>query len=555
MIYTFYVTIGATTTQVYPLNFLESSLVDEPEGNNVFYRRKFNGSLLFCNLNGANDFTLLLAAHTSTPCVDNTFEIKRDGSTYWAGKFSTTDGKFDMDKYTFEVTPSPDDDYETIFDGADTQYDLFLYDGGAGNFKTTIAYIEGKTNISYTRGRRLEPCLEGLCDSIMPGSAVSSTFFGSAINPATLTANQLLHLLIFQKSDVIRPTATNPAPKALMSFNEMMDLLWGLFQVKWTYSSGVFTIEHISFFTGGAGIDLRSQIISDFSNQYTYLKEKMPKYEKFVFSEANGMDFTMKTIWYDSQCVNNDSGTNDKQTTINVTTDLEYIITDPSEISDSGFVILCNELVGGTAYYVKLTRGAKSYGVKLNGHLSWANLHNSYFRHNRILEDGYMNDILTAFWTVKKNKKQEINAIICPTDGYDPTELITTEFGETYLAGEKGKVEHAELRPTGETKFSVLYGTPGHNNTGISDESDIISVYQVDFMLYATLTRPTDIDITITIEVTDCLGNPQSDIIWTILTGSRYSSKSIEHCLFEYISTISGSWTIGFYPDDNYICT
>ena len=56
MIFRFYLTVGSTVTEVFPLNFLESSLVDSQESGQIFYRRKFNGSLTFVNNNGDDDF-------------------------------------------------------------------------------------------------------------------------------------------------------------------------------------------------------------------------------------------------------------------------------------------------------------------------------------------------------------------------------------------------------------------------------------------------------------------------------------------------------------------
>ena len=56
--YRHYLTIGSTRTEVFPLNFLASSLNDELEKENVFYRRKFNGKLTFVNTNGDDDFEI-----------------------------------------------------------------------------------------------------------------------------------------------------------------------------------------------------------------------------------------------------------------------------------------------------------------------------------------------------------------------------------------------------------------------------------------------------------------------------------------------------------------
>ena len=435
--YTHYLTLGSSITQVYPLNFLESTLVDELEKDNVFYRRKYSGSLTFVNNNGDDDFDLLYAIETSAPYEKLLYEIYRNGALYWNGYFSTTDGKFDLDKCTFEVTPLPDDDYAAIFDKADIQYNIL----NIATVVTTHA-ISGPLNVTLNRNRWLYEVIQNLADGVKTGVATSSDFFTSATNYVTIADNKLLYLTIAQKSDIIRYGSADPATTAMMSWNELMDILWGMFQIRWDYDSVTDTInvEHISWWTHVGGLDLRTQLMSLASNKYAYLKEAMPKYEKFSFLESDDSNFVGTSIWYDSKAVDTNPDSNTKETSVNVTTDLEYILNNPESIADPGFVILCNYESGGD-YYVEFIPGKYVNNIKLNMRLSWANLHNDYFRHNRVLIEGYMNEALTTFWTAQKTKIQECFAVVCPDDDYDPMDEITTELGETYFGGAKGRVK------------------------------------------------------------------------------------------------------------------
>jgi hypothetical protein len=99
--------------------------------------------------------------------------------------------------------------------------------------------------------------------------------------------------------------------------------------------------------------------------------------------------------------------------------------------------------------------------------MSWTNLQNSYFRHERVLIEGYLLGILTTFWTAQKTKTQDCSAILCST--FDPASEIITELGETYFAGARGMVQKAERRPSGEVKLSLLYGPAGNLNTGVEN--------------------------------------------------------------------------------------
>lgn len=481
--YRFYITVTTLTYEVFPLNFVTSQLEDKLEGDNVFYRRKFVGTLLFgtnskvlddtgTEQNRMDDWLFFWGIEQTTPCeklyLTITKTVEGVPSTYWEGYFSTTDGKIDIDKCTFEVKPLSLDDYTDIMDKVDLQYNILT----VATVVTTTAYVAGVIDTTFTRNRWLVEVIEYLADNLIAGVNVSSDFFTAATNPATGNDNHLLYLTIAQKSDIIRPTSSDPSTIALLSWNELMDILWAMFQVRWEYD-GVDTInvEHISWFTGGVGIDLRSQLMTVATNKYSYIKESMPKYERFSFMEALDNNFIGVPIWYDSPCVDQDPSTNVKELSINVTTDIEQIVNYPEAISDDGFVILCN-YQDGADYFVAPQLGVLTATIKLNNHLSWANLHHYYFRDHRVLIEGYLNDTLTTFWTAIKTKKQVCSAIIC--EDYDPSDEITTELGETYFDGAKAKVDVSRLNPSGQISFDLLYGPADNENTGVPDNDDKI---------------------------------------------------------------------------------
>jgi hypothetical protein len=473
-IYRFYITIGSTETEVFPLNFLESAIVDERQDiPRSYYRQPFQGTLTFVNNNGGDDFDLLYSAELVTPCDPILLRIERVGVTYWEGQFSTTDGTWDIDKCTFTVTPKLADDYVDILDRADIQHNILDI-----ATEVTSRALLGATYKDYTHNRWLTDVIDYLASDasigIKPGCNLSYDFFTDATNYVTENDNHLTLLTLAQKSDIKRPEATNPATTAMLSWNELMDILWGMFQVCWDYDAGTDTInvEHISWFTQGAGIDLRTQTITQMTNKYKYIKDKMPKYESWHFTEADDLNFVGTPIYYDSKCVDPDPDTNIRDTIVNITTDLEYIIENDDAIADEGFVMLCNYEDGGN-YYVEFEMGELFATVKLNMHLSVANLHHRYFRHNRVLIEGYMNGIFETFWSAQKTKEQECFAIICPDTGYDPNDLITTELGETWFGGEKAQVHRGELKPSGEMKFTLRYGPEDNENTGIEDTKTI----------------------------------------------------------------------------------
>lgn len=360
------------------------------------------------------------------------------------------EGRFDLDNCFFEVTPKPYDNYAEFDNKGDDELDIL-------DVVPAVTVIAG--SVTYTRNRWLMDVIEYLALNIAPAATVSSDFFTTATNYVTTTTNRLTGLVIAQKSDIKRPTSSNPANNAMLSWNELMNIL-RMFNVYWTFDGSEIRIEHVSYWSKTDGLDLRNQKMAERSNKYSYAKNDMPKYEKFAFMEAKNDDFVGVPIYYDSSCVGTKNN-NSIDYAVEVTTDIEYIQASIAEglevIDDKGFVIMAT-YVSGTDNVVYFNTGQLSGLSYLNNDLSWANLHFNFFRHDRILEEGYMNNILTAFATIKPNKVHNIKAIVCYEDNYSPNDLITTELGETWLDGEKGEVFNAQIKPTGEVEFELRYG-------------------------------------------------------------------------------------------------
>ena len=454
--YRFYITALSSRVEVHPLNHWKTSLVDERQ-EGPRYRRRFNGTLTFTDNNGSDDFSLLYLIEAATPCERVILEIEEKDSgentyhNYWTGHFSTSDGTFDLDRCTFEITPLPYDDYFLVDVNGDTQFNIL--DAGLD----LVEVIAG--DYTYDRNLWLMDVVEYLAGEVFGTVTLTSWFFQNENNPVLGGANQYRNLTIAQKSDIKRPTSSNPATVGMMSFNEMMDIL-KMYNVFWTFDGTTLRIEHYDFWEGEAGLDLRTNQLSSRQNKYSYLKDDMPKYEKFAFMEGGDGNYIEHTISYDSPCVDPKLTTEYRN---NVTTDLSYIQTcmgDPeliANISDEGWVILGTfEDTGVNYVYYGTSYG--SFMASYNYVNSWAQLIRSFFMHGRVLLSGYINGSAYDFISSRKTKQQEIKAVICYEDNYHPEDIITTELGETWLAGQKATVRQATIHPDGSVEFTLLYG-------------------------------------------------------------------------------------------------
>ena len=445
--YRFHITIGATTTQVTPLGFNSTHLVSEKERGQVFYRQKFGGQLTFIG----DDYDLIWAVEQSDPCERITLLIEKYNGTAWVtyfdGYFSTSDGDFDLDRCTFVVTPLVDDEYDAWLTNGNRQFNILDTDFIA----TVVTTISG--SVTYNRNKWLMDVIEALAEEINPSVNILSGFFTNEINPATLEANQLRYLTIAQKSDIKRPTSSDPATMAMTSFLEIMGILNVMFNVYWVVDGDDLRIEHYSYFSGSAGQDLRGERLSEATNKYSYAKEAIPKFERFNSMESFGRDFIGVPIRYESLCANQDPDSNTVESSVPVTTDIEFIQAEPDAISDRGFVLMANYQISGT-YYVSFGFGILTDDVKRNMPLSWSHLHNNYFRHERALPQGFVNNSLITFFSSQKNKLQSLSAIVC--DDFDPSQYITTPL--TDIISEFGYVRRAEVSPSGRMRYELMYG-------------------------------------------------------------------------------------------------
>lgn len=308
--------------------------------------------------------------------------------------------------------------------------------------------------VPYDRNKKLNDVIRHLTNDISPGivpasNEAMSNFFNSPINYVTGDSNKLSNLTIAQKSDILLSGSSEAATKGIWTFNKLMETLRVMFNAYWFIDkvTGKFRIEHISYWENlNPDIDItvrRYWRETELTNQYTYVKSNMPKLEKYSFMEAKNYDFVGAPIEYLGVCVNQNAKENVKTYSAdNITTDLDFIYkesADSSAISTDGFVILANKLVGGQLEVINEV-GLISGNIVSNGHLSWANLHYNYHRHNRSLLSGLMNKKPTTFLSATRTKKQI--PIMIPLKFGD--DQITWQTGVKSVIG-IGKVNSSEF--------------------------------------------------------------------------------------------------------------
>lgn len=318
------------------------------------------------------------------------------------------------------------------------------------------------------------------CD---PGLTVKSEFF--QINPDVVTGTNYVtgqpsfvdKIVMFQKSDVKRPWATEHATVGNYTTDELLNWLYFMFKVKYMIAGNVFRLEHISsdYFRKPATINLTAPPLNRMlagTRVYTYESKALPSKETFSFMEGRIQvsfgpedDFVGTPITYDGSCVNRtDKGNIQDRKVERVTTDILFILinsggtsTQVQEsdtankytvyqdagngvISDDGFCFVASKIVSGVRYGFRLP-GILETVDRINNVLGWAHLHNAFYRHEANAQSGTINAAGVTFYTTKPIRKQmRLPFDMCCVAGFDPHEQIVSALGT-------GVVKTAEWSP------------------------------------------------------------------------------------------------------------
>ena len=327
--------------------------------------------------------------------------------------------------------------------------------------------ILGAANESATidNGMELNKVIQLFVNQFCAGVQVISDFFQinpqnlSSVNYVTGLENQVNNLILFQKSDVKRPNVSGNAWKAEWTFDKLMETLNFLFNVSYSLENGVFRLEHISWFSRNAGLNLTLPAFEKWvkgKRKYSYDVGDIPIRENWKFKEAiNYAGGWNAQIDYAGACaIGSNKDAENNYVIDELTTDVQLCLDNPSSdsnvVEDLGFVLIATKKYNGE--YFIITEADTTYGTRLNNSLSFNKLVRRYHFHNRPLNKGILNGDNVTFITTKPIKKGEkLTVPLCCETTFDPNNTVTTELGV-------GIVDGAQFNLMAETlELDLLY--------------------------------------------------------------------------------------------------
>lgn len=455
-----------------PLSVFDLTNVNDPsfvvseqrEKGTMYFVKKIKNKLI---VSGADYTTFRNYIGSCYKFWVNVYKRCTDGEVLLArGFFNEKNIEFDFDKCSAEIELQDKSPYQCFKDKKSEKFDVY----GAAQTANVFLYLSPtKFRTKYWGEAVLQVTANmGCCDEFGCYYNLISDFFdwqddgfGGTLFPDDQTMTNYVNTLqpnyylrLAAKSDIINPTASNPATKLMLSFDDVERIHKEVFNVYWVLEGTRLRWEHYSWFSQTMNYNAMSATnfpLNTMRNKIKFATEDLPEEEIFQMMEANGVDFVGAPIIYDPNCAN---GKKLNRGYGALTTDTDYIINNSSSIDINGIVLIDAYKVNPTPeWYVQSTVGAISVSSKRNGRLSWANLHYDLHRHGRPFITGTMNNSLQTFLSKEPDIIQD-NILVenCCEDEFEKYESsVRTEIGD-------GIIDEAEIDYTEETiKFKIRH--------------------------------------------------------------------------------------------------
>lgn len=320
---------------------------------------------------------------------------------------------------------------------------------------------------SYSIGAAIKAILKKIDPNIThePTSEYSQFLYGSS-NPLGM---ERFYVYITQKTNILKGDYDRPAQKAEASLEELMKMLRDCFRCYWYIEDNKFKIEHIYFFMNGGSYSGKSNYQLDFTKLTDQFNKKLSSYfQSEIEYDKSDLNQRYEFAWMDDVTdlfggVTIDVKSNyiqkDKTEEINIgqfSSDIDYMLFNPSNFSEDGFALLCPVKNGSTLELPIVTvnglidENKDIYtAVAQNWYASWIYLQNFYLWDMPAysIESNVFNYLYAR--DIKKCMKHTIE--FSTEEDPDELELIKTAFGN-------GKIDEISINlDTRKAKVNLLY--------------------------------------------------------------------------------------------------
>lgn len=282
-----------------------------------------------------------------------------------------------------------------------------------------------------------ERMLQSFCGT---NANIISPFFTATNNPVTGTPNICKGLQLWTKSDVANAQVKQAdadnniqVTSANITVRDFFSDLNTYFNVEWykePTNPNALRIAHVTESRPSVvGLDLT--VLDggkwlEYNDSYRYTIETVPLQEKWKLATASLMDFVGLPIDY------NDCGENVKiYNSSLIDTELAVLLGKASQRDMDGFILVQPDSLKQDSALAGV--GILSGSYYPNIPLSISNLQDKFWRDDRPLPTGTMNNTFTVFDSTQKILEQEVTVPMCDPNSFDRRKLVRTQYGEAQI--------------------------------------------------------------------------------------------------------------------------
>ena len=317
--------------------------------------------------------------------------------------------------------------------------------------------------------------IEAVIAVLLSQVAPSITFAATAAYSQFLYGSNPLYnswgrLVVTPKSNLMVAEYSQPAQKAMITLQEVFNMLKNALGCYWFIDdNNRLRIEHISYFKNGgsySGTPAVQVNVNDIINSRnghswalgtsTYSFDKMDMAERYEFSWADETTtpFTGKAIEVLSPFVQ--QGKIEEVNIAKFNSDIDYIMLNPSNVSEEGFALMCCSVNGGvyTVTSDEIDVSDDKRVLVQNNLLAMAFLQPTFLISDMPAYRIKVNGSETTAKGIQRKKKQQISVPMwSSTSDGNMERLVQTAIG-------KGEVERASINLSSRTtKFTLRYDT------------------------------------------------------------------------------------------------
>lgn len=251
-----------------------------------------------------------------------------------------------------------------------------------------------------------------------------------------------LTLLVSPKSNLLEGDYQSPAQKAPATLKQFTDMLRDCFHCYWFVKDGKFRIEHIRWFRNGGSYSGTAAVGTNLlrlqntrngktwafgASEYSFDKVDMPERYECAWMDDVTEAFEGIPIEVVSKYVK--EGKIEKVEVSNFTSDVDYMLLNPGEVSKDGFALFYAAGTPGSYElpFVAYKAGNKDFSMQ-NGYLAMRVLQPLFWVYDLPARRVRINGVERTAEGTTRNKKQEITFPVGGNDP-DPMKLVKTVLG------------------------------------------------------------------------------------------------------------------------------